>query len=111
MSLINDALKRAQTDVDRGRMNPVPVGMTSGHTRSHSQGSRVKILISALFIGAAAWAVILLVSSRSGHQVSGPTQVAEIAKPLVKTVAQTEAVTEVRPAPESGYFLAKIERL
>ena len=57
MSLINDALKRAQTDVERGPTNPLANTVTGVRPREKKKGSFLVILV----IGLAGWAIALLI--------------------------------------------------
>lgn len=62
MSLINDALKKAQIDVERGRMSPVPGMLTGMHPQKKRRGSFLFILAILLVVGGAGWAVALFIA-------------------------------------------------
>jgi hypothetical protein len=57
MSFINDALKRAQTDVERGPTNPLANTVTGVRPREKKKGSFLVILV----VGLVGWAIALLI--------------------------------------------------
>jgi len=61
MSLINDALKRAQTDVGRGPTNPLANTVTGVRPREKKKGSFLVILTIILVVGLGGWAIALLI--------------------------------------------------
>lgn len=95
MSLINDALKKAQIDVERGRMSPVPGMLTGMHPQKKRSGSFLFILATLLVVGSAGWAVALFVSIPS-KKADTPV-VAQAAAPTALSQAPMNEL--VTPAP------------
>ena len=88
MSLINDALKKAQTDVVRGGPpNPMAGSLAGAHVRPQKQNPFFKLAVLALFLGASVWAVSFFLGSSDE-----PTAVVEVA---AATPAALEAAPEV----------------
>ncbi|MCB1119949.1 MAG: hypothetical protein KJT03_00250 [Verrucomicrobiae bacterium] len=106
MSLINDALRKAQNDTNHGRLNPVAVGMAGSHVRPTRENSWTKILVGVLFILISAWAVTLLLSSRKGTEPSITAQVSTAPEGKVSPV-ETVASPDVHEEAEQ---LLKIQK-
>ena len=93
MSLINDALKKAQTDVVRGGPpNPMAGSLAGAHVQPQKQSPLFKIAFLVLFLGASVWAVSLFLGSSDE-----PTAVVEVA--AATPTAALEAAPEVESLP------------
>lgn len=111
MSLINDALKKAQTDVDRGRMNPASGTLGGMHPQTKRKGSFLVILAIILVVGGAGWAVAFFIAipSKSADapvvaQAAAPTELSQA--PTVEVVAPTPAAP-IEEAPEALVAVAE----
>lgn len=98
MSLINDALKKAQTDVVRGTPpNPMEGSLAGAHVRPQKQSPFLKLAVLALFLGAGVWAVSLLLGSQDE-----PTAIVEVAAATPTAVTSNVATPNeaLETAPE-----------
>lgn len=117
MSLINDALRRAQSDVDTGRMKPVSVSLTGAPPRSNQKSSFLKILTVVLILGIGGWAVALFIVLPTKNEESAPAAISsvppsseplqpEVNIPVVEAVVemdkiQTEVAVKTPANPET----------
>ncbi len=93
MSLINDALKKAQTDVVRGGPpNPMAGSLAGAHVQQQKQSPLLKIAFLVLFFGASVWAVSLFLGSSDE-----PAAVVEAA--AATPTAAVEAAPEIESLP------------
>ena len=89
MSLINDALRKAQTDVDRGPVNPMAGSLAGAHVRHEKRSPYMKLGVIAMLLGASVWAVSLFMGNSED-----PKPVAEVAS--MTTVAQASPAEAAR---------------
>jgi len=111
MSLINDALKKAQTNVDIGRMNPITTSVAGAPIRPKSNGSLMKMTVTGLLIGISAWGIaLLLFSGGSEEDVSATmTSVADLeVAPLVDSIPVPEAQPIAEEAPTAVQPVAPV---
>ncbi|MDA9764265.1 hypothetical protein N9C83_02770 [Opitutales bacterium] len=116
MSLINDALKKAQTDVVRGTPpNPMAGSFAGAHVRPQKQSPFLKLGICALFLAAGVWAVSLFLGSSDEPiavmevATAAPTTALEAApevaavpsEPVVAVAPNTPVATESLQAPSA----------
>ena len=109
MSLINEALKKAQSDVSRGGPpNPMAGSLAGAHVRTEKKSPVVKLLGLVLILGAGVWAVSLFLGSSNEPQAVVEVASAQTAEPEGVPEAESVPVTqsvaeqaEVNPAPES----------
>lgn len=100
MSLINDALKKAQSEVDRGRMNPVPGTIAGVRPRTKRKGSFLVILAIILVVGGAGWAVAFFIAIPSKSSQSVPVVTPTIAPAELAQVPESPVVpVESAPVP------------
>lgn len=95
MSLINDALKRAQTDVERGRINPLSNSITGVRPRAKKKGSFLVILTIILVVGLGGWALALLILPDKDKEPSLVVDAAP-AEPVLTQAPPAKAI-EVSP--------------
>ena len=98
MSLINDALKRAQTEVERGRINPVANSITGVRPREKKKGSFLVILTIILVVGLGGWAVTLIILPSKDKELSLVADTAAVGPVL--TQAPQVITVEVSPADQ-----------
>ncbi len=98
MSLINDALKKAQSEVDRGRMNPVPGTIAGVRPRTKRKGSFLVILAIILVVGGAGWAVAFFIAIPGKASQSAPVVTPTIA-PVELAQLPEYPVVPVESAP------------
>jgi hypothetical protein len=91
MSLINDALKRAQSDVDRGRINPLAQSLIGARPRQKKKGSFLVILAIVLVVGFGGWAIALILIPAKEKEFSPVVATAPVA-PVVSQAPAVEAV-------------------
>ena len=103
MSLINDALRKAQNTVEKGPTKPIPLGPAGTHQSSGNKGSFLIVLAVVLVISLAGWGVALIVSqSNEDEPVVAAAIIQEpAAAPVVvlETLAPAVEASEVEAAP------------
>lgn len=107
MSLINDALRKAQAEANCGRLKPVATGMIGMHGRSTRKTSWTKILVGVLFILISAWAVTVLLNTRKDSD-SAVVARASTAPEETMAPAQLVAISDARKEVEEPAAVSKL---
>lgn len=90
MSLINDALKKAQTDVERVPVNPMAGSLAGAHVRQEKRSPYLKLVVIAMFLGVSVWAVSLFLGN------------SESPKPVLEVASATPQAESANVAPSES---------